>query len=121
MEILEFPLGSPKTKCHLGAGNVAMHRVHYKGEGGGFPQVRAMGPKILILKSIGGQIIFNFHWLLKDEKATNWNGGFSSFHWTNKTSSRRGHGRLIKCVNGVCVFFFSQGNKGGEGVCEKEH
>jgi hypothetical protein len=37
--ILGLPLGSPKTKWHLGAGPVAMHRVYYKGEGGGFPQV----------------------------------------------------------------------------------
>ncbi len=29
-----FPLGSPKTKWHLGAGPVAMHRIYYKGEGG---------------------------------------------------------------------------------------
>jgi hypothetical protein len=32
-------LGSPKTKCHLNGSLVAMHRVYYKGEGGGFPQV----------------------------------------------------------------------------------
>jgi len=29
-----LPLGSPKTKWHLGAGHVARHRVYYKGEGG---------------------------------------------------------------------------------------
>jgi hypothetical protein len=34
-----LPLGSPGTKCHLGASLVAMHKVYYKGEGGGFPQV----------------------------------------------------------------------------------
>jgi len=26
------------TKCHLGAGHVARHRVYYKGEGSGFPK-----------------------------------------------------------------------------------
>jgi hypothetical protein len=31
--------GSPKTKCHLNVGLVERHRVYYKGEGGGFPQV----------------------------------------------------------------------------------
>ncbi len=31
--------GSPKTKRHLGVGPMARHKVHYKGEGGGFPQV----------------------------------------------------------------------------------
>jgi len=30
------------TKCHLDVGLVERHRVYYKGEGGGFPQVRAM-------------------------------------------------------------------------------
>jgi len=32
-----LPLGSPGTKCHLGVGPVAKHRVYYKGKGGGFP------------------------------------------------------------------------------------
>ncbi len=36
---LQLPLGSPRTKWHLGASLVAMHREYYKGEGGGFPQV----------------------------------------------------------------------------------
>ncbi len=40
--ISKFPLGNPRTKWHLSAGPVAMHRVYYKGEGGGFPQVWAM-------------------------------------------------------------------------------
>jgi hypothetical protein len=40
--ISRFPLGSPRTKCHLDVGPMASHRVYYKGEGGGFPQVRAM-------------------------------------------------------------------------------
>jgi hypothetical protein len=30
--ILGFPLGSPRTKWHLGAGPVARHKVYYKGE-----------------------------------------------------------------------------------------
>jgi len=29
-------------KSHLDVGSVASHRVYYKGEGGGFPQVRAV-------------------------------------------------------------------------------
>jgi hypothetical protein len=37
-----LPLGNPGTKCHLGVGPMAIHRVYYKGEGGGFPQVRAV-------------------------------------------------------------------------------
>ncbi len=35
-------LGVPGEKSHLDVGSVASHRVYYKGEGGGFPQVRAV-------------------------------------------------------------------------------
>jgi hypothetical protein len=35
--ILGLPLGSPRTKCHLGVGLVARHKVYSKGEGGDFP------------------------------------------------------------------------------------
>jgi len=41
--ILGLPLGSlGREKSHLDVGYVASHKVYYKGEGGGFPQVRAM-------------------------------------------------------------------------------
>jgi hypothetical protein len=40
--ISRLSLGSPGTKCHLGVGPMAKHKVYYKGEGGGFPQVQAM-------------------------------------------------------------------------------
>jgi hypothetical protein len=40
--ISRFPLGSPETKCHLDVGLMERHIVYYKGEGGGFPQVRAV-------------------------------------------------------------------------------
>jgi hypothetical protein len=36
----------------------------------------SLGPRILILKSIGGHMILNFHWFLKDEEAIDWRGGF---------------------------------------------
>jgi hypothetical protein len=42
MGISKLPLGSPRTKCHLDVGPMANHNVHYKGEGGGFPQVRVV-------------------------------------------------------------------------------
>ncbi len=42
MGILGLPLWNPGTKCHLGVGPVGRHKVYYKGEGGGFPQVRAV-------------------------------------------------------------------------------
>ncbi len=40
--ISELPLGSFGAKCHLDASLVASHKVYYKGEGGGFPQVRVV-------------------------------------------------------------------------------
>jgi hypothetical protein len=50
--ISELPLGSPGTKSHLDVAPVERCRVHYKGEGGGFPQVRAlvslMSPSLLV-------------------------------------------------------------------------
>jgi hypothetical protein len=40
--IFGLPFGSPGTKSHLDVAPVEKHIVYYKGEGGGFPQVRAM-------------------------------------------------------------------------------
>ncbi len=40
--ILGLPFGSPGTKCHLDVGLMERHIMYYKGEGGSFPQVRAM-------------------------------------------------------------------------------
>jgi len=37
--ISRLPFGSPRTECHLDVGLVERHKVYYKGEGGGFPQV----------------------------------------------------------------------------------
>ncbi len=37
-----LPIGTPKTKWHLGVGPMARHIVYYKGEGGGFPQLQVM-------------------------------------------------------------------------------
>jgi hypothetical protein len=34
--------GSLGTKCHLDVGLVERHKVYYKGDGGAFPQVRAL-------------------------------------------------------------------------------
>jgi hypothetical protein len=42
MGISGLPLGSPGTKWHLGAGSMVRHKVYYKAEGGGFPQVRVV-------------------------------------------------------------------------------
>ncbi len=40
--ISRLPLGNPKTKSHLDVALVESYRVYCKGEGGGFPQVRAV-------------------------------------------------------------------------------
>jgi hypothetical protein len=42
LRISRLPLGSSGTKCHLDVALVERHKIYYKGEGGGFPQVRAM-------------------------------------------------------------------------------
>ncbi len=42
LTISELPFGNPKTKCHFDVGLVERHIVYYKGEGGGFPQVKAV-------------------------------------------------------------------------------
>jgi len=39
LAISGLPFGNPRTKSHLDVGLVKRHRVYYKGEGGGFPQV----------------------------------------------------------------------------------
>ncbi len=36
------PIWEFQEKCHLDVGPMARHRVYYKGEGGGFPQVRVV-------------------------------------------------------------------------------
>ncbi len=42
MGISGLPLGSPETKSHLDVAPMERRSVYYKGEGGGFPQVRAV-------------------------------------------------------------------------------
>jgi len=42
LAILGLPLGSHGTKSHLDVSLVERRRVYYKGEGDGFPQVRAV-------------------------------------------------------------------------------
>jgi hypothetical protein len=42
MRISRLSLRSPETKCHFDVGLVERHKVYYKREGGGFPQVRAV-------------------------------------------------------------------------------
>ncbi len=39
LAISGLPFGNPRTKWHLDVGLMERHRIYYKGEGGGFPQV----------------------------------------------------------------------------------
>jgi hypothetical protein len=41
-KVARVPLENLGTKCHLDVGLMERHKVYYMGEGGGFPQVRAM-------------------------------------------------------------------------------
>ncbi len=53
MGISRLSFGSLGTKCHLDVGLVERHIIYYKGEGGGFPQVRVMvslvSPSLLVV------------------------------------------------------------------------
>ncbi len=42
LAISGLPLGSPRTKNHLDVSLMERHKIYYKGEGGGFPQVQAV-------------------------------------------------------------------------------
>ncbi len=42
MGISGLPFGSPGTKSHLDVASIERRKVYYKGEGGAFPQVRAV-------------------------------------------------------------------------------
>jgi len=42
LAISGLSFGSLGTKCHLDVGLMERHRVYYKGEDGGFPQVQAV-------------------------------------------------------------------------------
>jgi len=48
---------------------------------------------------------------MKDEEAIDWRERFPTFHWTRRTSSRRGDKRLTK-ESGSCVCFLE--GEGGE-------
>ncbi len=51
----ETPTWESQNKMNLGVGLVDRHKVYYKGDGGGFPQVRAMvslvSPCLLVIHS----------------------------------------------------------------------
>jgi hypothetical protein len=50
--ISRLPLVSLGTKCHLDVGLLERHKIYYKGESGGFPQVHVvvnfMSPSLLM-------------------------------------------------------------------------
>jgi hypothetical protein len=54
LAISGLPFGSLETKCHLDVGLIERHKIYYKGEGGDFPQVRAVvslvGPSLFVVR-----------------------------------------------------------------------
>ncbi len=54
MRISRLPLGSHGTKNHLDVAPMERRKVYYKGEGGGFPQVRVvvslMSQRLLVVR-----------------------------------------------------------------------
>jgi hypothetical protein len=67
LAISGLPFGSPGTKSHLDVGLVERHKVYYKGEGGGFPQVRAVvslvSPSLPVARP-STKSALNMHWPL---------------------------------------------------------
>jgi hypothetical protein len=57
LAISRFSFRSLRTKCHLDVGLVERHKIYYKGESGGFPQVRP----VVSLMSVMGPSLFMFH------------------------------------------------------------
>jgi hypothetical protein len=53
---------------------------------------------------------------MKDEETIDWREGFPNFHWTRRTSSRRGHRGLPKGEGSILRF----GKEKEENECEKE-
>jgi len=53
---------------------------------------------------------------MKDEEAIDWRERFPTFHWTRRTSSRRGHGGGPRASGILCVFSLEEK---GENVCVK--
>jgi hypothetical protein len=45
---------------------------------------------------------------MKDEEAIDWRERFPTFHWTRRTSSRRGDRRFTKGNGILCVFFWKE-------------
>jgi hypothetical protein len=74
----------------------------------------SLGIRILILNSIGEKIIFDFHWFMQE--TIDWREGFPNFHWTRRTSLRRGHGGLPKGEGSILRF----GKEKEENDCVKK-
>jgi hypothetical protein len=51
---------------------------------------------------------------MKDEGAIDWREGFPNFHWTRRTSSRRGHGGLPRTEE--YLVFWGKGKEDNECV-----
>jgi hypothetical protein len=49
-----------------------------------------LGTRVFILKSIGGQIILNYHWFLKDEEAMDWRERFPQLPLNKENKLKEG-------------------------------
>jgi hypothetical protein len=58
--------------------------------GGWNPLSVSLGTRVFILKSIGGQIILNSHWFLKDEEAMDWRERFSQLPLNKENKFKEG-------------------------------
>jgi hypothetical protein len=50
----------------------------------------SLGIRILIINSIGRQIILDSHWFLKDEEAMDWREGFPQLPLENENKFKEG-------------------------------
>jgi hypothetical protein len=64
----------------------------------------SLGTRIFILNSNGGQIIFDFHWFLKDEEAMDWRERFPQLPLDKENKFKK---RSLKAWGRGCLGSFS--------------
>ncbi len=79
LRILRLPLGSRRTKWHLGVSFMARHRVYYKGEGGGLPPSSGHGESCESIFAYGSSV----HQRCSNSALTNLLFGFCRFVWVS--------------------------------------
>jgi hypothetical protein len=76
--------------------------------GGWNPFNVSLGIRIFILNSIGGQIILDFHWFMKDEEAIDWRKGFSQLPLDKENKFKEGSWKTWVRNFFVSCFFFGK-------------